>query len=156
MSFFSGSGRCIRCGSRCEVYFCDDCGMDSSYGSLQIADQYRYAPTATRLGRALRSRVDIGAAYEQHMECQVAGNHSRTRRMLNEHSHAGLTADDHRAIRENGEPSVMRNHFGKPIELLLSKRRESRKSRRWWDSFARSWNEIGWVALEDATRPAVA
>lgn len=167
------AGCCIVCGRRSGgVYYCLDCAFNSQYEGVRVSVSSQRAPTATQVGRSMRLRQERATEWEQlsqlwscvdsdieHLaEIEDVRASRSVRRLANGHDRRGRLGRGYtlgsRRVFDRWLSAWERVGARACDDLLPGWEAKQRKLiRRLWPSFCRAWHDVGWAALDDATRP---
>lgn len=155
------------CNGYAEVYFCVGCAMGSGYVARRARADHAVMPTATKLSRNRQLRIEQGAAYEEWIDLQSTTSKIITARCAAvdprftlaeweklrslEPARVGSTGDYVSAKRRKAERKERRQREQKHRIQMM--RAEKRAAREWWISFLGEWGAIGWVIVDELTKP---
>ncbi len=164
----ASDGCCIVCNTYVNGYYCARCAMNSTYESARVGAAERHGASPTQCGRALQRRVDSAVEYEQlqalwscvdsSVEQYAESDDVRVSRSVTQ-----LRLGSTRKRKRGYGLALGRGHkwdrwlrmwdrIGTRAARLLAepwKKLEAKRYRR----FCRAWRDVGWAALDAATRP---
>jgi hypothetical protein len=163
-------GRCIGCGLLCEAYFCDSC----AYGSEFVRGRFYETPpvTPTRVGKGRRRLQERATASAIWYELQTSNDEViAKRRIAND---PRIDKDERASLSRNpvaSAPMIVGPFFDtyasstKRKAARIERKREERRlrmralraqrkvEREWWIFWLGEWGAIGWVIVDELTKP---